>query len=430
MQDINKEIQLKYQILRNSSNLYKLYKEFVVSEIINSEKFWLYLIDKPLSQQEFQMKQDFAISQSFSSRFKPIADSYGRLTMNLSVDDKNSILKVYPNVQDKYVEHRKSNALDEELFWSNFIQAYYFNFHIVSLESSKFYKKFKKISYERLKLNKNNFKYDLNSLKDNDYYLSEDQINGGYGLIDYKFKTESKEFNSNLIRHQNFVSMRILDIMKSSNFKICANTDDELTDLHEQLSSYEFNVIPLHITKIDLYMNTPSGLINKNVDLNALNYDFINCKKKQLQIKYWDYSDKFSKNNVYGLNSKLALSIANELSMATILASDSINSNDEYFINEVPISIKKEIKYIYVIFLELLKQFYKCFPPLNDFLIEKLKFIKDLLEVFYYKRLVVMIKKVEKLKIELNLCAHLENMLKCALIHYNRQMYKLNAIFK
>ena len=215
----------------------------------------------------------------------------------------------------------------------------------------------------------------------------------GYGLTDFTFMKGSTHSNSDLIKHFNYHSMRVLNSMDENNLtsqpiehpvnKIVTNAirngDDEIRDLNENNDENikKLKGSPLFLVDVDRYIYGSMKSYGENVSLTD-SFDISNYNIQLNRLKNW----KLDLKNV--TNSVSALSILNELSPGSTLMN---GSSVESFQDEIPMSKKEEMKILYSSLCELLRHFWACFPLTTPKLEAKLELMKNSLEGFQQNKI-------------------------------------------
>lgn len=122
----NKDLEEKNRIFKEKPELYQLYKDLVVSQIITSEEFWESQKLKMKKQCSNTEEQEVGIASGFLAELKPDMHGCNELRFNLTADNINAIFKMYPGVKKRYVQTVPSEVTEKE-FWSEFFQSQYFH---------------------------------------------------------------------------------------------------------------------------------------------------------------------------------------------------------------------------------------------------------------------------------------------------------------
>lgn len=122
---INNELAEKNRLLQTDPDLFRLYKELVVSEMMTADEFWGSRANKlkPVVEKDVQ---DVGVSAAFLADIRGQSDGCNGVKYNLTTDIIKSIFKTYPTVQQKHLEY-VPDQMSEEDFWKQFFQSHYFH---------------------------------------------------------------------------------------------------------------------------------------------------------------------------------------------------------------------------------------------------------------------------------------------------------------
>ncbi|RWS03680.1 general transcription factor IIH subunit 1-like protein [Dinothrombium tinctorium] len=144
---IPKELEAKNKILSDDPDLYQLYKDLVVSQIITADEFWTQLapircpalvnilnISPPVTNKpgfasiasNHNQAQAVGISAAFLSDIKPQTDGCNGIKYNITTDIIEAIFRTYPAVKRKHFEN-VPHKISESEFWTRFFQSHYFH---------------------------------------------------------------------------------------------------------------------------------------------------------------------------------------------------------------------------------------------------------------------------------------------------------------
>jgi transcription initiation factor TFIIH subunit 1 len=147
-QKISKELEEKNRVLAEDANLFQLYKDLVVSQVISPEEFWKQIApircpslldvisvqsvvndDRPnflLRTAKQNLQQSIGISPAFLADIKPQPDGCNGIRYNITTDIIEAIFRTYPAVQQKHFDH-VPQKMNESEFWTRFFQSHYFH---------------------------------------------------------------------------------------------------------------------------------------------------------------------------------------------------------------------------------------------------------------------------------------------------------------
>ncbi|XP_049578072.1 general transcription factor IIH subunit 1 [Syngnathus scovelli] len=426
----NKELEEKNRMLQEDPLLFQLYKDLVVSQVINAEEFWanrLGGLNTHTHPAVCNNKQEVGISGAFLADIRPQTDGCNGLRYNLTADIIESIFRTYPAVQQKYCES-VPHELTEKEFWTRFFQSQYFHRDRINTGTQDIFTECAKLDEKGLKSmvvqGVKNPLVDLQSLEDK-------SLDEGYGAstplpsTSNSNRTVKESSNYAIIKRFNHHSAMVLaagsrkgetdqnsetsstdgnsrdsDVFQPPIKKVKIQEAIEYEDLQRENGP---KVVALNLKKSDRYAHGP-------VPLQSLKYttsqEIINSVN-HVRHEMADYKPDLTQV----LTSVAATSAIASLSPGGLLMQ---TGSQQAIIQMVPSDIQGELKHLYTAAAELLRHFWSCFPVNTPFLEEKLIKMKSNLERFETTKLCPFQEKIQRQYLNKNITAHLEQMLQTA----------------
>lgn len=420
-QKISQELEEKKRILIENPQVYQLYNDLVVGQLVSAEEFWKNYINFNEYKQESK-NQPTGVSQGFMSNICPKSDGTNGLVYNITTDDIESIFKTYPEVKNKFVQNVPIKLTEKE-FWTKFFQSYYFRRDQINTTANDLFADCAFKEDDEIKKKAELTLTEPVQIVDSQKDLSNED---GFGLTDFLANKPINVSNQNLIKRYNFYSMRVLNSMEeaSKDSKSQQNEesyqaskkirlDEDLEDLHED-NPLELKGAQLNLTHTDRYFHGLKSNDTKSADIDVLlkahNPSFL-FQNIINEVSGWS----MNVNNID--NPSMAIAILIDLSPGSQLM---LTNGIQNLKDEIPKINQEEIKALYVSSCEMLRHFWACFPPKNLQLETKLKAMVETLECFYNQKILTLREHLIKENFSWNLTMHLEAMFKIAFTKYKK----------
>uniref|UniRef100_A0A6P7F0M8 General transcription factor IIH subunit 1 n=1 Tax=Diabrotica virgifera virgifera TaxID=50390 RepID=A0A6P7F0M8_DIAVI len=305
---VDRELEEKNKLLSTNPALLQLYKDLVMTEVVTSEEFWSQHAQQ-YTQKQKQQPQDIGVSGAFLADIKPQTDGCNGLKYNITPDIIECIFKTYPAVKKKYIDNVPAK-LSESQFWTKFFQSHYFH-------RDRKYAESKDIFTECGKLDDQEMKKDIQTgVKDpliNITEFEDKTIDEGYGLTSEKPANSTGTVSQAMIKRFNQHSIMVLKSSKNAG-------NDNLQQNGADKSTINANGVSVN------GQTSSDGPVNKRQRLLE-------------KITYDDLEDTNNDSNTKSVQLNLSK------------------------VKLVPPDIEKEVRNLYLALCELLKHFWKCFPP-------------------------------------------------------------------
>lgn len=394
---VDKEMEEKSRILTENPHLLQMYRDLVIAEVITSEEFWSTHAKKYTEQQKAQ-KQDIGVSAAFLADIKPQTDGCNGLKYNLTADVIECIFKTYPAVKKKHSEYVPAKMSESE-FWTKFFQSHYFHRDRIMTGTKDIFTECGKMDdkalQEAVKKSSGDVLLDLRSFEDN-------TLEEGFGGA----ASDKSGVNSGNIVHQNMVKRFNQHSTMVLNTCLKPNTDPNINGstsaneqnnqqgqdavdaaaidasepqkkrarIHEKIvyddlaadspmdvdkngSSGSQSAAPeLSLLKIERYLHGPVPDLSSTEGTENLNNMEVTLAQILKTSEMWGSRTP----QKLLINPKAAVNALQELSPGGAL----MRGFQEQSLSQlVPPSIEKDLRNLYLALSELLRHFWRSFPP-------------------------------------------------------------------
>ncbi|XP_050506912.1 general transcription factor IIH subunit 1 [Diabrotica virgifera virgifera] len=378
---VDRELEEKNKLLSTNPALLQLYKDLVMTEVVTSEEFWSQHAQQ-YTQKQKQQPQDIGVSGAFLADIKPQTDGCNGLKYNITPDIIECIFKTYPAVKKKYIDNVPAK-LSESQFWTKFFQSHYFH-------RDRKYAESKDIFTECGKLDDQEMKKDIQTgVKDpliNITEFEDKTIDEGYGLTSEKPANSTGTVSQAMIKRFNQHSIMVLKSSKNAgNDNLQQNGADKSTinangvsvngqtssdgpvnkrqrllekitydDLEDTNNDSNTKSVQLNLSKVERYLHGPmpdssTDYLNPNEAASVL-------RGVIQETRQW--GGRHPTTSL--VTPAAAVAALGELSPGGALMR---GFQEQSLAQLVPPDIEKEVRNLYLALCELLKHFWKCFPP-------------------------------------------------------------------
>ncbi|CAG9856270.1 unnamed protein product [Phyllotreta striolata] len=395
---VDRELEEKNKLLSSNPALLQLYKDLVMTKVVTSEEFWSQHAQQ-YTQKQNQQSQEIGVSGAFLADIKPQTDGCNGLKYNITPDIIECIFKTYPAVKKKYIDNVPSK-LSESQFWTKFFQSHYFH-------RDRKYAESKDIFTECGKMDDQEMKKDM-QIGVNDPFINltefEDKtLDDGYGTGSDVI-SNSGTVSQAMIKRFNQHSIMVLKSSKNkSSDQNNTQQNGAVQTLNGDTNNSEHIVKKQRLLEKITYDDLEDAEVNKNaknVQLNLskverylhgpmpdTNSDYINSSEASLilrgvmqETKQWT-----GRNQTTSLvTPAAAVGALGELSPGGALMR---GFQEQSLAQLVPSDIEKEVRNLYFALCELLKHFWKCFPPTTPTTEAKLIKMHEALHRFHTAKL-------------------------------------------
>lgn len=436
---ISSELEEKNRLLQDNPELFQLYKDLVVSQVISAEEFWATQAARySKGGDKGEQKQTTGVSAAFLADIKPQTDGCNGLKYNLTADIIESIFKTYPMVKKKHAEYVPHQMTESE-FWTRFFQSHYFHRDRTALANKDLFTECAKKDEEEVK---GQIETQIEDPLLNVAGLKDNTLGENYGGTSEDKKGSANQTNLTMIRRFNHHSLMVLkacEKAKSSSAEADSGSGTQqpngsnggtavngetsqiqnghsehepppkkarikeklqYDDLDETENSKSIN---LRLSRMERYLHGPTPVISARYTSSE---DVIEATSAvSSEIDHWnpDLSNVLLGNT--------AISVLGELSPGGIL----MHGTSQQQLNQmVPEDVQNELKQQYTALCELLRHFWSCFPASTKFLEEKVVRMKSTLERFHLAKLNPLKDKLHQNHYSMDLTSHMQELLNTA----------------
>ncbi|XP_063979303.1 general transcription factor IIH subunit 1 [Diachasmimorpha longicaudata] len=406
---VNKEIEEKKKLLTENPTLLQLYRDLVPTQVVTAEEFWN--LHAPEYTTKARERQEIGVNSAFLAEIKPVTDGCNGLKYNLTVDIIDCIFKTYPAVKKKHQENVLTEKISESDFWTKFFQSHYFHRDRINAGTKDLFTECAKIDDQELKKDIqtgiNDPLLDITSFEDT---TIDECYGSGTGKID---KSSGNIVHQSMIKRFNQHSIMV---MKASTAKTSEKRGDSTTpqvngsasgnssgnkasedepkskklriqeklvydDLDSSRDSHFSSSAPLNLSHVDRYLHGPVP----GTGTNEATGEELQATLGQLkrEAHYWVNGNNLPRQSVL-VSPAAAVSALGELTPGGALMKGFREDNVGQLI---PLELEKELRSVYVCTCELLRHFWRSFPPTTLQLEEKAVRMHEALRRFHTARL-------------------------------------------
>ncbi|XP_028413857.1 general transcription factor IIH subunit 1-like [Dendronephthya gigantea] len=384
----NKDLEEKNKLLQNNPDLYQLYKDLVVGDIITAAEFWANRANEQTSSNETGSGdvQTIGLSSGFLSEVKPESSGCNELRYNLDADTIAAIFKTYPAVKKKHLEN-VPDQMSEKEFWTKFFQSHFFHRDRQKTSSDLFLECANKDEQEFLEQKLSNFYDRLLDISE-----SSPLSDQGYGHKQQSSdSSDQKSKNDNLFRRFNHQSSMVL--------KSYADTPSQVVNEKSTNSKDEPPIKVARLRDMVRYEDLEEETTNESVVLKIKDKNQfcqgIAVETTQAPHKVNSYTNGTDNLTSYAercsmdirswqpelvktLSSDCACEVLTEFSPGGLFMRDTMSEINGHGLQ----TLQRELRQHYNAITELLRHFWSCFPVTSIFLEEKLERMTKCLEKY------------------------------------------------
>ncbi|ESQ29893.1 hypothetical protein EUTSA_v10011333mg [Eutrema salsugineum] len=415
------ELELRFKVLRENSELQRLHKQFVESKVLTEDEFWA-TRKKLLGQVSTgKSKQQVGLKSMMVSGIKPSTDGRtNRVTFNLTSEIIFQIFAEKPAVRQAFINYVPSKMTEKD-FWTKYFRAEYLystkNTAVAAAEAAEdeelavFLKPDEILAREtRQKIRRVDPTLDMEADQGDDYSHLMDhgiQRDGTKDVVESQNDQFRRSLLQDLNRHSAVVlEGRSIDV-ESEDTRVVAEaltrakqvskadgetTKDANQDRLERMSRtaemedlqapQNFPLAPLSIKDPRDYFESQQGnVLNEPRGAGALNRNVHEAygllKESILEIR--------TKGLSYPLiKSEVSFEVFSSLTQTISTAKNIIGKNPrESFLDRLPKSTKDEVLHHWTSIQELLRHFWSSYPITTTYLHTKVGKLKDAMSNTY-----------------------------------------------
>ncbi|KAF7987419.1 hypothetical protein HCN44_003181 [Aphidius gifuensis] len=408
---LDKELEDKAQVLKSNAKLLQLYHDLVKTNVITPEEFWSQYVPE-YTVKNTNQSQEIGVNGAFLADIKPQTDGCNGLKYNLTHDIIKSIFKTYPAVKKKFSEN-VPNKMTEQDFWTKFFQSHYFHRDRINAGTKDLFTECAKIDDQELK---KDIQCGINDpLVDITSFIDK-TIDAGYGCGNGdNDRVSGNNVHQSMIKRFNQHSIMVMKTSTVNNnnnktIETINNTNNNIKNnglnigeknkltnvsfnnnepknkklrIQEKLiyddldTSHDVNLsigVPLNLTHVDRYLHGPiAGQVGggsgsatttatTTTTTSSSSEDVDNILEKlKNEAGDWLNGSNIPRSSMRSLLCpQTAVLVLGELTPGGLLMK---GYREDHGAHVIPKELEKELRSVYVSILELLKKFWKCFPP-------------------------------------------------------------------
>ncbi|XP_076471070.1 general transcription factor IIH subunit 1-like [Babylonia areolata] len=450
---ISSELEVKNRLLQEDPELFQLYKDLVVSQVITADEFWASRSHKFSNSAKNDSKQNTGVSPAFLADIKPQTDGANGLKYNLTADIIESIFKTYPMVKKKHAEC-VPHSLSESEFWTRFFQSHYFHRDRIAINSKDIFSECAKKDEEEIRQEihqkVSNPLVDLTEIKD---AAAEEEFRG----IMEDTRASTSVSNQSLIRRFNHHSTMVLracqgeppasassssgengasgrvngqdgkaktadrtDVDNGHAKRKCSGgkSEDEsaqkkarlhaVMEIEDLSSEKQASGVSLRLEKMERYLQGPTpAAASRYTSSEDVLTAYHNVSMHMLG---------WGAHSSVAVSGPQALSVLGELSPGGALMQ---GTTQQQLHGIVAGDVQAELKNSYNALCELLRHFWSCFPATTKFLEDKVVKMRGTLERFQMSKLNPLKERLSQYHYAIDLTGHMEEMLNSAFTKFD-----------